>query len=116
MSELTKRWIATELLEEARRIGACPERVLMSNILRRVFMDRLNQKELVTDQMLDASRELARVIARRRGFSFGTREEEGRSALISVRPENWEAGPGRQKIDRFIDARLGLRPMSGRQS
>jgi hypothetical protein len=112
LSDLTKRWIATEILAEAKRIGTHPERVLASSILRRVLLNRLNEEKLVTDQLLDVSKELARVIAQRQGVFFGTRADEGHRALISVRPENWQAGPGRQRIDRFIDAKLGLRLMS----
>lgn len=113
LSDLTKRWIATEILAEAKRIGTHAERVLASPILRRVLLNRLNEEEPVTDQMLDSSKELARVIAGRQGVSFGTRDMEGHRALISVRPENWQAGPGRQKLDRFIDAKLGLRSTFG---
>ena len=91
MSDLTKRWITTEILAEAKRIGTHAERLLASPILRRVLLDRLNEEKLVTDQMLDSSKELARVIAGRQGVSFGTRDMEGHRALISVRPENWEA-------------------------
>ena len=103
MSDLKRRWIATSLIDFAKREGTCPAKILACNILRESFMESLGRQTLVTEADLEASVGLARVIASRRHVAFGTPEEDGAKALRSLHPANWEAGVGRKRVDDFIE-------------